>query len=94
MGHQSMAGCSRSLAVLAALRLLNPYLLVLLCVFLVGVGFAFTAPTWPAVVAEMVSAQLPSATALLAGLQLNIAAIIGPTVRRSPVADRAPDEYI
>jgi MFS family permease len=74
-----LAVAAGSLAALAALGLLNPYL-VLFCVFLVGVGFAFTAPTWPAVVAEVVSAEeLPSATTL-GGLQLNIAAIIGPTV--------------
>jgi MFS family permease len=74
-----LAAAAGSLAVLAALGFLNPYL-VLLCVFLVGVGFAFTAPTWPAVVAEVVSAQeLPSATTL-GGLQLNIAAVIGPTI--------------
>jgi MFS family permease len=67
------------LAALAVFGLLNPFL-VLLCVFFVGVGFAFTAPAWPAVVSEVVSPQeLPSALTL-GGLQLNIAAIIGPTV--------------
>src|SRR5580693_4790809 len=51
-----LAVAAGSLALLAALGLLNPYR-VLLCVFLVAVCFAFTAPTWPAVVAEVVSAQ-------------------------------------
>jgi MFS family permease len=74
-----LALAAASLAALGLLGLLNSYL-ILLCVFLIGVGFAFTAPTWPAVVAEVVSTEeLPSATAL-GGLQLNIAAVIGPTL--------------
>jgi MFS family permease len=49
-------------------------------VFLLGVGFAFTAPVWPAIVPEVVSnEELPSATTL-SGFQLNIAAVIGPTL--------------
>jgi predicted MFS family arabinose efflux permease len=68
-----------SLAALGSLGLLNPYL-VLFCVFLLGVGFAFTAPTWPAILPEVVSnEELPSATTL-GGLQLNIAAVVGPTI--------------
>src|SRR3984957_2660153 len=56
------------LATLGWLGVLNPYL-VLVCVFLLGVGFAFTAPTWPAVLPELVSkAELSSANAL-SGLQ-------------------------
>jgi Transmembrane secretion effector len=42
-----LAVAAASLAVLCSLGLLNPYL-VLLCVFLLGIGFAFTAPVWPA----------------------------------------------
>jgi MFS family permease len=74
-----LAIAAAALAALGWLGLLNPYL-VLLCVFLLGVGFAFTAPTWPAILPEVVSkAELPSANTL-AGLQLNIAAVVGPTV--------------
>src|SRR6202790_2975351 len=74
-----LAVAAGSLAGLGSLGLLNPYL-VLLCVFLLGVGFAFTAPAWPAILPEVVSkAELPSANTL-SGLQLNIAAVVGPTV--------------
>jgi MFS family permease len=74
-----LAIAAAALAALGWLGLLNPYL-VLLCVFLLGVGFAFTAPAWPAILPEVVSkAELPSANTL-SGLQLNIAAVVGPTV--------------
>jgi MFS family permease len=67
------------LAVLAALRIVNPYV-ILGCVFLLGVGIAFTAPAWPAIAPEVVSnEELPSATTL-GGLQLTISGIIGPTL--------------
>jgi MFS family permease len=67
------------LAILGALGLLNPYI-ILTCVFLIGVGFAFNAPAWTAIVPEVVSdAELPSA-ATLSGLQLNISGIIGPAL--------------
>jgi len=67
------------LAALSALQLLSPYL-ILLCVFLLGVGLAGAAPVWPALASEMVSKEeLPSAT-LLGSLQLNIGTIIGPSV--------------
>lgn len=67
------------LAIFGSLQLLNPYL-ILACIFLMGVGFALNAPTWTALVPEVVSdAELPSA-ATLSGLQLNISGIIGPAV--------------
>jgi MFS family permease len=67
------------LAVFGSLRLLNPYI-ILGCIFLIGIGFAFNAPAWTSVVPEVVSdAELPSA-ATLSGLQLNISGIIGPAL--------------
>jgi MFS family permease len=67
------------LAIFASLRILNPNL-ILSCVFLLGIGLAFTAPAWPAIVPEVVSGEeLPSATTL-GSLQLTISGIIGPTV--------------
>jgi MFS family permease len=67
------------LAIFGSLQLLNPYL-ILACIFLMGVGFALNAPTWTALVPEVVSdEELPSA-ATLSGLQLNISGIIGPAV--------------
>lgn len=66
-------------AILAWAHLLNPCL-VLCGVFLLGVGFAFNAPTWTSIVPEVVSdAELPSA-AILSGLQLNISGIVGPAL--------------
>lgn len=67
------------LAILGSFRLLSPYVL-LLCVFLVGVGFAFHTPAWSAIVSDVVTAEeLPSA-AMLGGLQLNVSGIIGPAL--------------
>ena len=61
------------------LNSLNPYI-ILMCIFLLGVGFAFNAPAWTAIVPEVVSnEELPSAAAL-GGLQLNISGIIGPAL--------------
>ncbi|HEY0793292.1 MAG TPA: MFS transporter [Chthoniobacterales bacterium] len=68
-----------ALAGLGFLRLLNPYL-ILAAVFLIGVGFAFNAPAWTAIVPEVVTdEELPSA-ATLSGLQLNLSGIIGPAI--------------
>ena len=74
-----LAVIAGSLALLASFRLLNSYIL-LACVFLIGIGFAFNAPAWTAIVPEVVSdEELPSA-ATLSGLQLNISGIIGPAL--------------
>jgi Transmembrane secretion effector len=72
-----LAATAAGLAVLGWLHLLNPYL-ILVSVFLIGVGFAFDAPAWTSIVPQVVSdAELPSA-ATLSGLQFNISGIIGP----------------
>jgi MFS family permease len=74
-----LAGAAVLLAILGSFQLLNPYVL-LFCVFLIGVGFAFHAPAWSAVVPELVTdEELPSA-ATLGGLQLNVSGIIGPAL--------------
>jgi MFS family permease len=68
-----------ALAVLGWLHLLNPYV-ILACVFLIGVGFAFNAPAWSSIVPQVVSdVELPSAVTL-GGLQLNIAGVVGPVL--------------
>jgi MFS family permease len=67
------------LAIFGSLGVLNPYI-ILICIFLIGIGFAFTAPAWTAIVPEVVSnEELPSA-ATLGGLQLNISGILGPAI--------------
>jgi MFS family permease len=67
------------LAIFGSLRVLNPYI-ILICIFFIGIGFAFNAPAWTAIVPEIVSdEELPSA-ATLGGLQLNISGILGPAM--------------
>ena len=74
-----LAATAVGLAVLGSLHLLNPYL-ILVSVFLIGLGFAFNAPVWTSIVPQVVSdAELPSA-ATLSGLQFNISGIIGPAL--------------
>ena len=56
-----LAATVAGLAVLGWLHLLNPYL-ILVSVFLIGVGFAFDAPAWTSIVPQVVSdAELPYA---------------------------------
>jgi MFS family permease len=74
-----LAAAAALLAVFGFAHMLNPYV-ILACVFLIGIGFAFVAPAWTAIVPEVVSdEELPSA-ATLSGLQLNISGIVGPAL--------------
>src|SRR6202051_1891338 len=74
-----LAGAAVLLAILSSSQLLNPYVL-LFWVFLIGIGFAFHAPAWSAIVPDLVTdEELPSA-ATLGGLQLNVSGIIGPAL--------------
>jgi predicted MFS family arabinose efflux permease len=74
--HIWLAAAAACLATLGWLHLLNGYL-VLLFVFLVGVGFAFNAPAFCSVLTDIVSnEELPSAT-VLNGLQLDLSGMIG-----------------
>src|SRR6202022_2421572 len=55
-----LAGVAACLAPLGSLGLLNPYV-ILISVFMMGIGFAFNAPAWSSVVPEVVSKEeLPS----------------------------------
>src|ERR1700675_2919573 len=72
-----LALCAGLLAMLSVTGSLNPYV-ILASVFLIGVGFAFSAPAWGSLVPEVVSNdELPSAVTL-GGLQLNLCGIVGP----------------
>jgi MFS family permease len=74
-----MAATALVLSVLGWMHLLNPCL-ILSCVFLIGVGFAFNAPAWTSIVRQVVSdAELPSAAAL-GSLQFSISGIVGPAL--------------
>jgi MFS family permease len=74
-----LAATAAGLAIVSWIGLANPYL-ILATVFLLGVGFAFNAPAWTAIIPEVVTKEdLPSATTL-GGLQLNISGIVGPAI--------------
>jgi MFS family permease len=73
---------SASAALLALIGwkgLISPSL-VLTAVFLIGIGFAFNAPTYSSAITDIVSSQeLPSAVTL-GGMQMNLASILGPAI--------------
>jgi MFS family permease len=72
-----LAICAGALALLGMMGLLNPWL-ILTCVFLISVGFAFNAPAWSALVPEVVTKDELASAVTLGGLQLNLCGIIGP----------------
>ena len=73
------AAWSVILAVGAFTNALNPTA-VLTCIFALGIGLAFGAPVWGAVVPDIVSKdELPSAITL-GGVQLNLSGIVGPAL--------------
>jgi MFS family permease len=77
--HVWLALSAAGLAVLGLLRLLNPSL-ILIGVFLLGVGFASNAPAWTSVIPDVVTKdELPSAVTL-GGVQMNISGVIGPAL--------------
>src|SRR5580704_7477570 len=74
-----LAGSAACLALLGFFDLLNPFV-ILVSVFMMGIGFAFTAPAWSSVVPEVVSKEELASAVTLGGLQLNVCGIIGPAV--------------
>ena len=73
------ASCSALLALGASKDLINTNS-VLACVFALGIGIAFGAPVWGAIVADIVSKdELPSAVTL-GGAQANVSGIVGPAL--------------
>jgi len=75
----SLAVAAASFAILVWLHLTSPGL-ILAWVFLMGVGFAFSAPASISIVPQIVpDTELPAA-ATLSGLQLNISGIVGPVL--------------
>jgi MFS family permease len=74
-----LAGCAGALAFLGWAGILNPILL-LVGVFMLGLGFAVNAPVWASLVPQLVTdEELPSALTL-GGVQLNISGILGPAL--------------
>ena len=73
------AGWSVILALAAFTNFINPSA-VLACIFALGIGLAFGAPVWGAVVPDIVKKdELPSAITL-GGVQLNLSGIVGPAL--------------
>jgi MFS family permease len=74
-----LAAAAGLLAVCTWLHLVHPYF-ILATVFLLGIGFAFNAPVWAAIVPEVVGKEeLPSAITL-GGVQMNVGGIVGPAL--------------
>ena len=77
--HVWLAASAAGLAILGWMNLLNGNL-VLLFVFLIGLGFAFNARAFSSLLTDIVSdEELPSAS-VLSGLQLDVAGMIGPAL--------------
>ncbi|HEY5812032.1 MAG TPA: MFS transporter, partial [Terrimicrobiaceae bacterium] len=73
------AMCSAVLAVAAWMDFLSTSF-VLVCIFALGIGLAFGAPVWGAIIPDIVSKEeLPSAITL-GGVQLNLSGIVGPAL--------------
>ena len=71
--------CAALLAFGAWARVINPGS-VLACIFVLGIGLAFGAPVWGAIVPDVVSKEeLPSAVTL-GGVQMNLSGIVGPSL--------------
>jgi MFS family permease len=73
------ASVALCLAILALTDSLSPPI-ILVSVFLFGIGFAFASPASASVEFEMVPAEHLTSANTLGGLQMNIAGIIGPLV--------------
>ena len=71
--------CAALLALGAWTRVINPNS-VLACVFVLGIGLAFGAPVWGAIVPDIVSKDELSSAITLGGVQLNISTIVGPSL--------------
>jgi len=78
-----------SLAALAALHLLTPWLVLGFC-FLVGLGMALYAPSWQASVSEQVPRETLSEAVGLTAISFNIARSVGPALGGALVAAAGP----
>lgn len=77
--HVWLVVAAAGLALLGSLSLLNPSI-ILVAVFLLGIGFACNAPAWTSVIPDVVTKEeLPSAVTL-SGVQMNISGVLGPAL--------------
>src|ERR1700722_4948353 len=72
-----LAAAAGLLAVCSWFHLVNPYV-ILITVFLLGIGFAFNAPVWAAIIPEIVRKEELTSAITLGGVQMNMGGIIGP----------------
>ena len=73
------AACSALLALGAWTRMIDPNL-VLVCIFMLGLGVAFYAPVWGAIVPDIASKDELASAITLGGVQLNLSGIVGPAL--------------
>jgi MFS family permease len=77
--HLWLMVAAAGLAFMGSVRLLNPSV-ILIAVFLLGIGFACNAPAWTSVIPDVVTKdELPSAVTL-GGVQMNLSGVIGPAL--------------
>jgi MFS family permease len=74
-----LAAAAGLLAVCTWLHLVNPFV-ILGTVFLLGVGFAFNAPVWAAIIPEIVRKEELASAIILGGVQMNMGGIVGPAI--------------
>jgi MFS family permease len=74
-----LASAAGLLAVVSWLDLAHPSI-ILLTVFLLGTGYAFNAPVWACVIPEIVRKEELASAVTLGGVQMNLAAIVGPAL--------------
>ena len=74
-----LAAAAGLLAVCTWLHWVHPYV-ILITVFLLGIGFAFNAPVWASIIPEMVQKEELASAITLGGVQMNLAGIAGPAL--------------
>jgi len=77
--HLWLAAAAGLLAVCAWLHWVHPYV-ILTTVFLLGIGFAFSAPVWASIVPEIVQKEELASAITLGGVRMNLAGIAGPAL--------------
>ena len=74
-----LAAAAGLLAVCTWLHWVQPHL-ILITVFLLGIGFAFNAPVWASIIPEIVKKEELASAITLGGVQMNLAGIVGPAL--------------
>ena len=74
-----LAAAAGLLAICTWLHLVHPAV-ILTTVFLLGIGFAFNAPVWAAIIPEVVRKKELASAITLGGVQMNMGGIVGPAI--------------